>query len=135
MAENQMTPASHVIAEVMTNFHPIGSHTAHIAEATDILFSSPTKEPVDGQSGDTNYPYGHIKVLNTVGEYLPSTGCALRHPVPLRHSTPSMLTRTPLHCSPPAHAGTPSPLAASAQLHGLSLCRSPTRRRHAGWGA
>jgi hypothetical protein len=72
------TPAATVMAEVMTNLKPIGSHTAHICEATDILFADPPMQPVDGESGDVNYPYGNIKVLNTVGEYLPSTGCA--HP-------------------------------------------------------
>ena len=68
-------PAATVMAEVMTNLKPIGSHTAHICEATDILFADPPMQPVDGESGDTNYPYGSIKVLATVGEYLPSTGC------------------------------------------------------------
>ena len=70
------TPAATVMAEVMTNLKPIGSHTAHICEATDILFADPPMQPVDGESGDTSYPYGSIKVLATVGEYLPSTGCA-----------------------------------------------------------
>ena len=62
------TPAATVMAEVMTNLKPIGSHTAHICEATDILFADPPMQPVDGESGDTNYTYGSIKVLATVGE-------------------------------------------------------------------
>lgn len=71
------TPAATVMAEMMTNFKPIGSHTAHICEATDILYADPPMDPVDGQSGDTNYPYGDIKVLCTVGEYLKSNGYML----------------------------------------------------------
>ena len=71
------TPAATVMAEMMTNFKPIGSHTQHICEATDILYADPAMDPVDGQSGDVNYPYGDIKVLLTVGEYLPSNGYML----------------------------------------------------------
>ena len=59
------TPAATVMAEMMTNFKPIGSHTQHICEATDILYADPAMDPVDGQSGDVNYPYGDIKVLLT----------------------------------------------------------------------
>lgn len=54
------------------NFSPVGSHTAHICEASDAAISGATIE--DGASGDTDYPYGEIKVLCTVGEYAPDTG-------------------------------------------------------------
>lgn len=74
---DRTTPAADVLAEVMTNFKPIGAHTQMIAEATDILYSDPPKQPIDGESGDVNFPYGEMKVLCTVGEYLPSTGCEL----------------------------------------------------------
>jgi hypothetical protein len=62
--------------EVMANFKPIGWHTAHICEATDAAYSA-TGVVADGMSGDTDYPYGSIKVLATVGEYLPSNGYML----------------------------------------------------------
>jgi hypothetical protein len=74
---DRTTPVADVMAEVMTNFKPIGSHTAMIAEATDILYSDPPKQPIDGESGDVNFPFGTMKVLCTVGEYLPSTGYML----------------------------------------------------------
>lgn len=48
----------------------------HICEATDAAYSS-TGVVADGHSGDTEYPFGSIKVLATVGEYLPSTGFML----------------------------------------------------------
>lgn len=53
---------------VMQNFHPIGSITAHICEATDAAWST-SAVVMDGMSGDTEYPFGSIKVLCTVGEY------------------------------------------------------------------
>ena len=62
--------------EVMANFKPIGWHTAHICEATDAAYST-AGTVADGMSGDTSYPYGSIKVLATVGEYLPSNGYML----------------------------------------------------------
>jgi hypothetical protein len=74
---DKTTPAASLMAEVMTNFKPIGSHTEHICEATDILYADPPVEIADGKSGDVGYPYGDIKVLCTVGEYLPSTGYML----------------------------------------------------------
>ena len=61
---------------LMSTFKPIGTHTAHICEATDAAWSS-SAVVADGMSGDTNYLFGSIKVLATVGEYHPATGCAL----------------------------------------------------------
>ena len=74
---------------MMKSYKPIGTHTAHICEATDILYADPPVEIADGKSGDVGYPYGDIKVLCTVGEYLPGTGCApqtLYPPTPPRPS-------------------------------------------------
>lgn len=53
---------------VMNNFHPIGSITEHICEATDAAWST-SAVVADGMSGDREYPFGTIKVLATVGEY------------------------------------------------------------------
>lgn len=64
-------PITSIPAEMM----PIGTHTAHICEATDATNS--TVVPMDGQSGDTDYPFGDIKVLATVGEYNSETGYML----------------------------------------------------------
>ena len=61
---------------LLETFKPIGTHTAHICEATDAAWSS-SAVIADGMSGDTEYPYGDIKVLATMGEYLPSTGYML----------------------------------------------------------
>ena len=61
---------------IMSTFKPVGTHTAHICEATDAAFST-TAVVADGQSGDTDYPFGKIKVLCTVGEYSPATGFML----------------------------------------------------------
>jgi hypothetical protein len=61
---------------VMQNFHPIGSITAHICEATDAAWST-SAVVMDGMSGDTEYPFGSIKVLCTVGEYHPASGYML----------------------------------------------------------
>ena len=60
----------------MKYFKPVGSHTAHICEATDAAYSS-TAVVVDGESGDTDYPFGKIKVLATVGEYDKESGFML----------------------------------------------------------
>ena len=58
------------------NMHPVGWHTAHIAEATDCAYADPPLNctTLDGESGDTGYPFGTIKVLATVGEYNKKTG-------------------------------------------------------------
>jgi len=61
---------------LMDTFKPIGTHTAHICEATDAAYSA-NGVVMDGMSGDTEYPHGNIKVLATMGEYLPSTGYML----------------------------------------------------------
>jgi len=61
---------------MMSTYKPIGTHTAHICEATDAAWSS-TALVADGESGDTEYPHGDIKVLATVGEYNPKTGYML----------------------------------------------------------
>mgnify|MGYP000844124088 FL=1 len=61
---------------IMSTFKPVGTHTAHICEATDAAYST-TAVIADGHSGDTAYPFGKIKVLCTVGEYEPSTGYML----------------------------------------------------------
>mgnify|MGYP003684246873 CR=1 FL=1 len=58
------------------NVKPIGYHTAQIAEATDAS-ASPNAVVADGYSGDTDYPFADIKVLNTVGEFDPKTGFML----------------------------------------------------------
>lgn len=44
---------------------PIGFTTALFPEAADASASGIT--PVDGQSGDTDFPFGNIKALFTVG--------------------------------------------------------------------
>jgi hypothetical protein len=61
---------------LMSTFKPIGSITEHICEATDAAWSA-TAVVADGHSGDREYPHGDIKVLATMGEYLPSTGYML----------------------------------------------------------
>ena len=59
---------------------PVGTHTAHLAEATDAKYGvcaggeGEAFCAVDGESGDTNYPHGALKVLATVGEVNPHTG-------------------------------------------------------------
>lgn len=111
---DRTTPVADVMAEVMTNFKPIGSHTAMIAEATDILFSDPPKQPIDGESGDVNFPFGTMKVLCTVGEYLPSTGCEPIHPA--RRPYPLSLTHTF------------SPRRRPASLRGGQPCRAVPMR-------
>merc|ERR1711920_114910 len=60
----------------VSNFYPVGYHTAHIAEATDCKYADPPLNctALDGESGDTNYPFGDIRVLCTVGEYDKKTG-------------------------------------------------------------
>ena len=81
------TPAATVMAEVMANLKPIGSHTAHICEATDILFADPPMQPVDGESGDTSYPYGSIK--DGHGRRVPAFHGMCAAPSPLRPLRPS----------------------------------------------
>ena len=61
---------------ILANFKPIGTHTAHMCEATDALYST-SAVVADGHSGDTGYPFGPIKVIATVGEYDPATGFML----------------------------------------------------------
>ena len=61
---------------IMSTFKPVGTHTAHICEATDAAYST-TAVIADGHSGDTAYPFGKIKVLCTVGEYDPASGYML----------------------------------------------------------
>jgi hypothetical protein len=58
---------------ILKNMKPVGTHTAHICEATDAAWST-TAVVADGMSGDTDYPFGSIKVLATVGEYDTNTG-------------------------------------------------------------
>lgn len=58
---------------ILKNMKPVGTHTAHICEATDAAWST-TAVVADGMSGDTDYPFGTIKVLATVGEYDTNTG-------------------------------------------------------------
>ena len=59
---------------------PVGTHTAHLAEAPDAKYGvcaggeGEAFCAVDGESGDTNYPHGALKVLATVGEVNPHTG-------------------------------------------------------------
>ena len=53
----------------------VGAHTAMMCEASDAAISGALVE--DGESGDTDFPFGTIKVLATVGEYNPKTGWAL----------------------------------------------------------
>lgn len=70
LGSTRYTPA------LMSTFKPIGTHTTHICEATDAAWSA-SAVVADGMSGDTEYPYGQIKVLATVGEYDPATGYML----------------------------------------------------------
>lgn len=75
----RMDPNTELSAQFLANLpymQPIGTHTAHICEATDAAYST---EAViqDGVSGDTDYPFGDIKVLATVGEYDAKTGYML----------------------------------------------------------
>jgi len=53
----------------------IGEVTAPIAEASTA--DDPSEHSVDGQPGDTGYPFGLFKPLATVGEYDPDTGYPL----------------------------------------------------------
>lgn len=71
MAQPEMPLADHV-----KELKPVGSHTELIAEATDALYCSEgyPKCVKDGKSGDTDFPYGDLKVLATVGEMNPKTG-------------------------------------------------------------
>lgn len=73
--DDETTVSSRFLKE-LPNMKPVGWHTAQICEATDAAFST---EAViaDGQSGDTAYPFGKIKVLATVGEYDVSSGVML----------------------------------------------------------
>lgn len=48
------------------NLQKIGSITALIAEAADASASG--ANVADGESGDTDFPHGNLKVLATVGE-------------------------------------------------------------------
>eukprot|EP00628_Pelagophyceae_sp_CCMP2097_P038960 CAMPEP_0184243318 /NCGR_PEP_ID=MMETSP0977-20130417/156_1 /TAXON_ID=483370 /ORGANISM="non described non described, Strain CCMP2097" /LENGTH=857 /DNA_ID=CAMNT_0026548577 /DNA_START=90 /DNA_END=2663 /DNA_ORIENTATION=- len=57
-------------------FNPIGSITAHIAEAQDCARTEGCVV-MDGASGDVDYPFMDIKVLMTVGEYDKKTGFML----------------------------------------------------------
>lgn len=50
----------------LENLAKIGSITAHIAEAADA--SATGANIADGESGDTDFPHGNLKVLATVGE-------------------------------------------------------------------
>jgi 2',3'-cyclic-nucleotide 2'-phosphodiesterase (5'-nucleotidase family)/DNA-binding beta-propeller fold protein YncE len=52
----------------------IGEVTALIPEAST---ADEAAEQIDGQSGDTDFPYGSFKALATVGEVDPNTGYAL----------------------------------------------------------
>eukprot|EP00930_Biecheleria_cincta_P082155 TRINITY_DN7180_c0_g1_i2.p1 TRINITY_DN7180_c0_g1~~TRINITY_DN7180_c0_g1_i2.p1 ORF type:complete len:807 (-),score=143.12 TRINITY_DN7180_c0_g1_i2:210-2318(-) len=74
MARQNMSPAPALFSAIM-NLKPIGSHTAHICEATDAAYSN--AEVKDGSSGDTGYPFGQIKPLLTVGEFDKATGFML----------------------------------------------------------
>ena len=52
---------------------PIGSTTALAAEATDCAYSD-SCTAADGESGDTDFAFGNIKALCTIGEYDETTG-------------------------------------------------------------
>ena len=58
MARPDTTPAATLLNEV-TGLAPVGTHTAHICEATDAAYS--TVMPLDGQSGDTG---SHLRDSN-----------------------------------------------------------------------
>jgi hypothetical protein len=64
------------LAEMMALVKPVGYHTAHIAEASDAAHTTGAVV-ADGHSGDIDYPFAHIKVLSTVGEFDPKTGYML----------------------------------------------------------
>lgn len=74
MARLEMSPSPELFEAIM-NLKPIGSHTAHICEATDAKYSA--AKVMDGESGDTDYPFGQIKTLATVGEFDKDTGFML----------------------------------------------------------
>jgi hypothetical protein len=58
--------------EYLKEAKPIGYHTALLAEASDA--GTNAAFIVDGHSGDTAFPHGHLKALATVGEYSPGNG-------------------------------------------------------------
>eukprot|EP00406_Dinophysis_acuminata_P007158 CAMPEP_0179231102 /NCGR_PEP_ID=MMETSP0797-20121207/11171_1 /TAXON_ID=47934 /ORGANISM="Dinophysis acuminata, Strain DAEP01" /LENGTH=764 /DNA_ID=CAMNT_0020938181 /DNA_START=98 /DNA_END=2392 /DNA_ORIENTATION=+ len=74
MLKRAMTPSEAFLKSIYA-VTAIGSHSAHICEATDAAYSTVTV--MDGMSGDTEYPYGDIKVLCTVGEFDKNTGFML----------------------------------------------------------
>jgi hypothetical protein len=63
-------------AKMMALIKPVGYHTAHIAQASDAAHT-PGAAVADGQSGDIDYPFAHIKVLSTVGEFDVKSGYML----------------------------------------------------------
>ena len=58
----------------MTNIKTIGQVTVLIPEAST---ADEARERLDGQSGDTDFPYAKFNALATVGEVDPVTKMAL----------------------------------------------------------
>jgi hypothetical protein len=72
--ESAIDPANTDFAGDLAGAKIIGQVTALIPEAGT---ADEPSENVDGQSGDTDYPYADFKPLATVGEYDPSNGLPL----------------------------------------------------------
>lgn len=75
---------------LMSTFKPIGTHTAHICEATDAAWST-SAVVADGHSGDTAYPYGSIKVRSLASRGI---GDAPRKRRPNERASPHRTERT-----------------------------------------
>jgi len=60
------------LAAAARQLKPLGWHTALLAEAADA--GSRDELVRDGASGDTDFPFGNLKPLLTIGEYDPYTG-------------------------------------------------------------
>ncbi len=58
--------------QIINSGFTIGANTELLPEATDAAYSS--VPAVDGKSGDTDFPFGKMKALATVGEYDVCTG-------------------------------------------------------------
>ena len=73
--KSAIDPANTSFASDVAGAKVIGQVTALIPEASTADQAS--EHSVDGQSGDTDFPYADFKALATVGEYDPNTGLPL----------------------------------------------------------
>lgn len=72
---SDVDPSNENLIDDIQELKPIGSVTALIPEASTA--DEPSENSVDGQSGDTDFPFAHFKAIATVGEYDPETGLPL----------------------------------------------------------